>query len=60
MTQGADTQLIRIQTGIVHISRGATNVYAYDEDRQLERWLLNTGKPHLKNELFQIVEREFR
>ncbi len=60
VTQGANTQLIHIQTGIVHISIGATNVYANDEDRELERWLFNTGKPHLKNELFQIVEREFR
>src|SRR6266404_5142559 len=60
VTQGADAQLIRIQTGTVHISKGTTNVCAYDKDRELERWLLNTGKPHLKNELFQIVEREFR
>jgi hypothetical protein len=60
VTQGANTQLIHVQTGIVHISIGATNVYANDEDRELERWLLNTGKPHLTNELFQIVEREFR
>ena len=59
-TQQASTQLIRIQNGIVHISKGATNVYAYDEDRKLERWLLNTGKPHLKNDLFQIAEGEFR
>ena len=60
VTQGTNTQLIHIQTGIVHIPIGATNVYATDEHRELERWLLNTGKPHLKNELFQIVEREFR
>lgn len=59
-TQAANTQLIRIQNGTVHISNDVTDVYAYDEDRELERWLLNTGKPHLKNELFQIVEREFR
>ena len=59
-TQGADAQLIRIQDGTVHISKGVTNVYAYDEDRKWERWLLNTGRPHLKNELFQIAEREFR
>ena len=59
-TQGADTQLIRIQNGTAHLSKGATNVHAYDKDRQLERWLLNTGRPHLKNELFQIAERELR
>lgn len=60
VTEGANTQLIHIQTGIVYISIGAANVYANDEDRELERWLLSTGKPYLKNELFQIVEREFR
>jgi hypothetical protein len=59
-TQATNTQLIRIQTGTVHITKGATKVYGYDEDRELERWLLNTGKPHLKNELFQMAEREFR
>lgn len=60
VTQGPNTQLIRIQAGTVQISKDATNVYAYDEDRELERWLLNTGKPHMKNELFQIAEREFQ
>ncbi|OGP25068.1 MAG: hypothetical protein A2038_09545 [Deltaproteobacteria bacterium GWA2_57_13] len=60
VTQGADTQLIRIQTGTVHISKGVTNLYARDEDRALERWLLNTGKPHLKSDILQIVEREVR
>ena len=50
VTEGVNTQLIHIQTGIVQISIGATNAYANDEDRELERWLLNTGKPHLKNE----------
>ncbi len=59
-TQGADTQLIRIQNGTVHISKAERSLYTYDKDRELERWLLNTGRPHLKNELLQIVEREFR
>jgi len=60
VTQGDHTQLIRIQSGTVHIAKGAAMVYARDEGREVERWLLNTGKPYLKNELFQIVEREFR
>jgi hypothetical protein len=59
-TQEATTQLIRIQNGAVHLSKGETNVYAYDEGRQLERWLLDTGRPHLKDDLFQIAERELR
>jgi hypothetical protein len=58
LTRGADTELIRIQTGIVHISKGATDLYASDADRALERWLLNTGRPHLKGEIVEIVERE--
>lgn len=57
-TQGAKTQLIRIQKGTVQISEGATYVYASDKDRELERWLLKTGKPYLDDELFQIAERE--
>jgi hypothetical protein len=60
VTQGTDTELIRIQTGTVHITKGATNVYGHDKDRELERWLLNTGKPHLRSDVFQIADREFR
>jgi hypothetical protein len=60
LTHGSDTQLIRIQNGTVHISRGVTNIYACDVDRALERWLLNTGKPYLKSDLVEIVEREVR
>jgi hypothetical protein len=56
---GASTQVIRIQNGTVHISADVANVYANDENRELERWLLGTAKPHLKDELFKIVEREF-
>jgi hypothetical protein len=59
VTQGADTQWVRIQRGIVQISNDA-QIYAGDEGRELERWVLNTGKPHLEPELFQTVEREFR
>jgi len=59
-TQGDNTRLIRVQNGIVHISEGETNVYAYDKNRELEHWMLNTGRPHLKDEIYQIAEREFR
>jgi len=57
-TQAANLRLIRVQKGIVKISEGETDVYASDTDRELERWLLNTGKLHLDDELFQIAERE--
>jgi hypothetical protein len=59
-TQANNVQLIRIQNVAIHISKGATNVYVSDKDRELERWLLNTGRPHLKNEIFQIAERDLR
>ena len=36
------------------------SVHAYDENRELEHWLLNTGRPYLKAESYQIAEREFR
>jgi hypothetical protein len=60
LMQGAATQSIRVQRGAVHISNGQTDVYARDADRSLERWLLDTGRPHLKTDLLQVVEREVR
>jgi hypothetical protein len=60
VTQAPDTQLIHIQAGAIHISKGPSKMYARDGNRELERWLLATGKPHLKNEIFQTVQREIR
>ena len=57
-TQGANTKLIRVQNGTVHSLQGVTDVYALDENRQLERWLISTGRPHLEDDLFQIAQRE--
>ena len=57
-TQGTGTRVVSIQAGIVKITEGATTAHARDEARKLERWLLGTGKPHLRPEIFQIVERE--
>jgi hypothetical protein len=54
------TRSIHVQTGVVHISSGDTPVYAHDEDRELEKWLFDTGKPHLSNDVSEIVERELR
>lgn len=59
-TQATKTQLIRIHNGVVQISKAGMNVFANDKERELERWLLNTGRPHVKNEIFQIAERDFR
>jgi len=60
VTQGAETHSIHLQAGTVQISKGATKAHAKDMNRELERWLLNTGKPHLKSEILQVVEREIR
>lgn len=57
---GSGTQLVRIQAGTVRISERATTVYAADKGRELERWLLDTGRPHLKDELFEVAARELR
>jgi hypothetical protein len=58
--QGTDVWLVHLHNGTVQISQNSTNSYADDEQRLLERWLLNTGKPYLKAELFQMAERDLR
>ena len=60
VNQGADTQVIHIQTRAIHISKGAAKTYASDGNRELEQWLLGTGKPHMKDEIFRMVQREIR
>jgi len=59
-TQGANTQSIRIQRGLVQIAMNEATLYVADQDRGLERQLLNTGRPHLTSDILQIVEREVR
>jgi hypothetical protein len=54
-----EASLIRIQNGTVQLSQNDTNVYYSDQDRHLERWLLNSGEPALRSDLFKIVESEF-
>ena len=52
--------MLRIQRGNVQISYGGSIAGAYDKDRELERWLLVTGRPNLQRELFQVAERDLR
>ena len=59
VTNETEASLIRIQNGTVHISKNDTNVYCSDQDRHLERWLLNSGEPALRSDLFKMVERDF-
>jgi|GEM_PF-850183 len=58
VTNGSEQSFVRLQNGTVQISQGDNNVYYSDPDLNLERWLLNSGKPYLKSDLFSIVERE--
>ena len=50
---------VRIQNGTVQLSQNDTNVYYRDQNRDLERWLLNSGKPTIRSDLFKIVESDF-
>lgn len=59
VTNGTEKSLVRIQNGTVQLSQEDTNVYYSDQNRDLERWLLNSAKPSLKSDLFKIVESEF-
>ncbi len=58
LRSGSATQSIRIQTGVVEISSDSKLTHAEDVGRRVERWLLNSGKPNLKVEIFNIVEHE--
>lgn len=60
LTQGADVQSVRIFRSVVEVSRNSTKSYVRDRDRALEWWLLSTGKPHMTEDVFQLVEREMR
>ena len=53
-----ETQMVQVQNGFAQISTGATATHVRDAGRELERWLLDTGRPHLKPEHFEIVRRE--
>jgi hypothetical protein len=53
-----EKSLVRIQNGTVLLSQDDTNVYYRDQNRDLEQWLLNSGKSSLKSDLFKIVEGE--
>ena len=59
VTQGSGTLLIHIQNGTVHIANDGTDLCTRDDKRKIERWLLNTGKMHVKDEIFKIAVREF-
>jgi hypothetical protein len=49
----------RIQKGFAEITSGARTTYHEDRHRELERWLIGTGKAYVPTDIQQIVQRSF-
>jgi hypothetical protein len=58
--QGTKAWPVRVHNGLVQVSRDGADTYTGDEQRRLERWLLNTGRPYLKADLLEMAERGLR
>lgn len=58
--QDGGAQVVRVQAGVVQIDEGAERAFARDPMRTLERWLLETGKTHIKPEIYDVAERTLR
>ncbi|MFC3452899.1 hypothetical protein [Amycolatopsis speibonae] len=54
---GATTVLV--QRGIVRVTQDGGTLFRTDSGRMLERWLLQSGKPHVEPGIFADAEREF-
>ena len=48
----------RVLDGVIEVSDDQGVVYRTDPDRELERWLLGTGRANLGNELYALVAQE--
>jgi hypothetical protein len=53
---GGRSQDFRIHNGIIYLLDGINPTRLQDKNRELERWLFKTGKPHLKKEQIQMIE----
>lgn len=51
LQQGTEERWIRVHGGVVQINEAHASSYARDAQRRLERWLLDTGKPHLDEDI---------
>ncbi|WP_143267668.1 hypothetical protein [Amycolatopsis alba] len=49
----------QVQRGTVKVVKDGETVFRTDPGRQLERWLLQSGKPFLETATFTLAEREF-
>ena len=47
---------LTVGKGTIAVESGASAAYYRDTNRQLERWLFDTGKPKLRPQLVQSVE----
>ncbi|WP_410657963.1 hypothetical protein [Amycolatopsis sp. lyj-112] len=48
-----------VQNGTVQVTQDGETRYRTDSGRELERWLLQSGKPFVDPETFALAEREF-
>lgn len=55
----APSQTIRVTNGEVIVHEGDEERWYYDAERQLERWLLETGKLHLKDAEYALALNSF-
>lgn len=60
LMNGPASEVIHIWNGIVQRTRAGQQRYFRDVDRQVEKWLLNTGRRCLDSGIVAIVEQELR
>ena len=51
-------EVVVVQRGVVRKTKGSTTAYASDPNRDLERWLLRSGRSSVEPEVLTSVERE--
>jgi hypothetical protein len=56
VTQGAEETQVHVQKGTVQVSREGATAYYSDPDHGLERWLLETGRPFLADDVMELAE----
>ncbi len=49
---------VLVQRGLTRVTREGGTLFHTDSGRELERWLLRTGKPFVDAETFALAERE--
>jgi hypothetical protein len=55
---GTNSEFVRVSGGMIEITRGVEKRYAVDAARKVERWLLDTGRPSLPGDLFELAQRD--